>query len=195
MRESRLERKTRETDLSVLVNLDGSGKREISTGVGFFNHMLELLAAHSGMDLTVRCVGDLEVDAHHTVEDVGIALGKCVKEALGDKRGIERYALTAIPMDEALTEVALDVSGRPFLCYHADKLSEGKTGDFDCQLVEEFLRAFAVNAGITLHVNYRYGTNYHHIAESIFKGLARALKTAVKVTGTEIPSSKGTLDQ
>lgn len=193
MRTSEIKRKTKETDIYITLNLDGKGERKIDTKVGFFNHMLELFAAHSGFDLNVICNGDIEVDGHHSVEDIGIAMGKCVAVALGDKRGIARYAEKSIPMDEALTSVTLDVSGRSFLVFNVQPLTNGKIGEFDCQLVEEFLRAFAMNAGITLHINFLYGVNFHHIAESIIKGVARALSDAVKIVGTEIPSSKGVL--
>ena len=194
MRKSEIKRTTKETDILVSLNLDGKGEREIDTGVGFFNHMLELFSAHSGFDLRVKCNGDIDVDGHHSVEDIGIAIGKCIYKALGDKRGIARYSEKSIPMDEALTCVNVDVSGRSFLVYNVSPLTNGKIGDFDCQLVEEFLRALVVNAGITMHINYLYGTNFHHIAESVIKGVARTLGEAVKIVGTEIPSSKGVLE-
>lgn len=195
MRKSEISRKTAETDTFVSINLDGTGERSIDTKIGFFNHMLELFSAHGNFDLTVICSGDLDVDFHHCVEDMGIAMGKCVYTALGNKSGITRYGNKSIPMDEALTRVDLDVSGRSLLVYNVPPLTKGgKIGDFDCQLVEEFLRAFTINAGITLHVNYLYGTNFHHIAESIIKGVSRALAEAVKISGKGIPSSKGIID-
>ena len=192
MRKQEIVRKTKETDIKLSLNLDG-GTAEISTGIGFFDHMLTLFSVHSGFGLSVKCVGDIAVDYHHSVEDVGIALGTAYKNAVGDKKGIRRYASVSIPMDEALTTVAVDVSGRSYLVFNAQKLTEGKTGDFDCQLVEEFMHAFSSNAGITLHINYLYGTNYHHIAESIFKGLAHALKHASEIVSDKVLSSKGSL--
>lgn len=193
MRTAKLSRKTGETDVVVDLNLDGAGKREIDTGIGFMNHMLELFAVHGGFDLTVKASGDLEVDGHHTTEDIGISLGKVIKEAFGDKRGIRRYGFFSLPMDEALAEVSLDVSGRPYLVWNASELC-GEAGGFDFDLVEEFFRAVAVNAGITLHVNLRYGTNLHHMAEAVFKGFARALSAAAEIVNDRIPSSKGVLE-
>ena len=175
--------------------LDGTGKAEISTGIGFLDHMLELLARHALIDLTVRVTGDLQVDQHHTTEDAGIALGQAVAQALGDKKGIARYACIHLPMDETLSRVALDISGRPFLVFRTAFPTE-KVGAFDTELVREFFQAFAMNAGITLHVETLYGENSHHIAESCFKGLARALRHAVAVDPREagrVPSTKGTL--
>lgn len=194
MRTAEINRKTKETDIKLSINLDGTGKRSISTGIGFFDHMLDLFGAHSGYDFNVDCKGDLQVDFHHTVEDVGIILGQAIKSALGDKRGIARYSSAFIPMDETLTSVIVDVSGRPVLVYNCKILQNGSAGDFECQLVEEFFRAVAINAGLTLHINYLYGVNYHHIIESIFKGFAHAMKDATKVVSDEIPSSKGVLD-
>jgi imidazoleglycerol-phosphate dehydratase len=195
MREASVSRRTAETDVAVAVALDGTGKAEISTGIGFLDHMLELLARHALIDLTVRVTGDLQVDQHHTTEDAGIALGQAVAQALGDKKGIARYACIHLPMDETLSRVALDISGRPFLVFRTAFPTE-KVGAFDTELVREFFQAFAMNAGITLHVETLYGENSHHIAESCFKGLARALRHAVAVDPREagrVPSTKGTL--
>ena len=195
MRTATVKRKTKETDIEVTVNLDGSGVSNVATGVGFFDHMLDLLARHSRIDLTVKAVGDLHIDDHHTTEDVGIALGQAVKQALGDMKGITRYADVHVPMDEALTRVALDISGRPFLVFEAE-FGRDKVGTFDTELVQEWFQAFAMNSGMTLHVATLYGSNDHHIAESCFKGLARALRTAVAIdarAANEIPSTKGSL--
>jgi imidazoleglycerol-phosphate dehydratase len=195
MRNARVERRTNETDIAVAVDLDGTGKSEISTGVGFLDHMLDQLARHSLIDLEIAAKGDLHIDDHHTVEDTGIALGQAIAKALGDKRGIVRYADALLPMDETLTRVALDISGRPFLVFRA-AFPRPKIGTFDTELVEEFFRAFAVNAGITLHVETLYGGNAHHIAESCFKGLARALGAAVAIDPRRagaVPSTKGSL--
>ena len=195
MRQASLKRTTKETDVAVALDLDGTGTSSIATGIGFLDHMLDLLARHSRIDLTVKAKGDLHIDHHHTTEDVGIALGQAVKQALGDMRGITRYADIHMPMDEALTRVAIDISGRPFLVFKAEFVRD-KVGTFDTELVEEWFRAFAVNCGITLHVQVLYGSNDHHIAESCFKGLARALRAAVAIdprTANEIPSTKGSL--
>ncbi len=195
MRRATIRRQTNETAVEVGVDLDGTGQGDIRTGVGFFDHMLDQVARHGLLDLTVKAEGDLHVDQHHTVEDVGIALGQAVAEALGDKRGIARYADVHLPMDEALTRVALDFSGRPFLVFRTS-FSAPKIGTFDTELVREFFGAFAVNARATLHVETLYGTNNHHVAESCFKGLARALRAAVAVDGPQadrIPSTKGSL--
>ena len=195
MRSATIKRKTKETDIEVAVNLDGSGVAEISTGIGFFDHMLDLLARHSRIDMTVKAVGDLHIDDHHTTEDVGIALGQAVKQALGDMAGITRYASIHMPMDETLTRVVIDVSGRPMLVFRTAFLTH-KIGTFDTELVREWFNAFAMNAGITLHVETLYGDNSHHIAESCFKGLARALRAAVAIdprAAGEVPSTKGRL--
>lgn len=195
MRAADIKRTTAETDIAVSVALDGTGKAEIATGVGFFDHMLELFARHSLIDVTVSAKGDLHVDFHHTVEDVGIALGQAVLKALGDKKGISRYASLDLPMDETLTRVAVDVSGRPFLVFRTN-FPTPKIGEFDTELVREFFQAFAMNAGITLHVETLYGANSHHIAESCFKGLARALRAAFAADPREagrVPSTKGAL--
>jgi len=191
-RTASVHRRTRETQIQLHIDLDGSGKAEIMTGVGFFDHMLTLLGRHSGVNIEVKASGDTHVDFHHTVEDVGIALGQAIKEALGDKEGIERYGSVAVPMDEALARVAVDLGGRPYLVFNAEFPAE-KVGDFDSGLVEEFMQALANNAGMNLHIEVPYGRNAHHVSEAVFKGLARALKTAVRVTGTDIPSTKGTL--
>lgn len=195
MRKGQVARKTKETDIAVEVAIDGSGRSEIATGIGFLDHMLDLLARHSRMDLMVRAKGDLHIDDHHTAEDVGIALGQAVKQALGDMKGITRYADVHLPMDEALTRVAIDVSGRPFLVFKV-KFGRDKIGTFDTELVNEWFQAFAMNAGITLHVETLYGSNDHHISESCFKGLARALRAAFAIdpkAAGEIPSTKGSL--
>lgn len=191
MRESTLKRKTKETDIKLYLNLDGTGKNKINTGIGFLDHMLELFAVHGGFDLNVECVGDINVDFHHSVEDIGIVLGKAINEAIGDKVGINRYGSMLLPMDEALAEVVLDLSGRPFLVFNVDL--KGKTGEFDNELANEFFQAVAFNAGLTLHVNLKYGKNNHHVIEAIFKAFARALSYAVKITSDRLPSSKGVL--
>ena len=195
MRTAKVTRTTKETDVAVAVDLDGTGASAIETGIGFFDHMLDLLARHSRIDIEVKAKGDLHIDHHHTTEDVGIALGQAVKQALGDMKGITRYADVHVPMDEALTRVALDISGRPFLVFKAE-FGRDKVGTFDTELVHEWFQAFAINAGITLHVETLYGANDHHIAESCFKGLARALRAAVAIDARaagEVPSTKGRL--
>ncbi|WP_137042659.1 imidazoleglycerol-phosphate dehydratase HisB [Pseudolabrys sp. FHR47] len=195
MRIATIKRKTKETDIEVTVDLDGKGRSQIATGIGFLDHMLDLLARHSRIDMTVKAIGDLHIDFHHTAEDTGIALGQAVKQALGDMKGIGRYADVHMPMDETLTRVALDISGRPFLVFKAE-FGRDKVGQFDTELVQEWFQAFAMNAGVTLHVECLYGTNDHHIAESCFKGLARCLRNAVAIderTKDEVPSTKGTL--
>jgi imidazoleglycerol-phosphate dehydratase len=195
MRKAAVKRKTKETDVEVAMNLDGTGASEIATGIGFLDHMLDLLARHSRTDISVKAKGDLHIDQHHTTEDVGIALGQAVKQALGDMRGITRYADVHLPMDETLSRVALDISGRPFLVFRAAFPAE-KIGAFDTELVREWLQAFAMNGGVTLHVETLYGDNSHHIAESCFKGLARALRKAVALDPREegrVPSTKGAL--
>ena len=195
MRKASVSRTTKETDITVSVDLDGAGTADVATGVGFFDHMLDQIARHGMIDLTVKATGDLHIDDHHTVEDVGIALGQAVRKALGDMKGITRYADLHLAMDEALTRVAIDVSGRPFLVFRTSFPRE-KIGTFDTELVREFFQAFAMNAGITLHVETLYGDNAHHIAESCFKGLARALRAAFAIDprrAGEIPSTKGVL--
>lgn len=188
-------RKTSETEIDVSVNVDGTGTYDIKTGVGFFDHMLEQLARHSGMDFKIRANGDLHIDDHHTVEDVGIALGMALNEALGDRAGITRYGSADLPMDETLSRAAIDVSGRPFLVWRV-AFNAPKIGTFDTELVREFFQALAMNGRITLHVEGVYGDNNHHIAESIFKAVARALRVATAMDSREtgkIPSTKGTL--
>jgi imidazoleglycerol-phosphate dehydratase len=195
LRKARIERKTKETEIVAEVNLDGTGTFSISTGVGFFDHMIEQLSRHSLIDIALSAKGDLHIDQHHTVEDCGIVLGQAVAKALGSKRGITRYAHAYLPMDETLTRTALDVSGRPYLIWHAAFPSE-KIGDMDTELFREFFQAFAQNAGITLHIELIYGENSHHIAESCFKGLARGLRNAITIDEkmkSEIPSTKGQL--
>ena len=191
MRQAELARKTRETDIVLKLDLDGTGKNSVDTGVGFLNHMLELFSVHSGLDLQVRCSGDTQVDFHHSVEDVGICLGQAFKEALGDKKGIARFADRIVPMDECAALVAIDISGRPYLNFE-EKLT-GKIGEFDAELVEEFLRAFSFNAGMNVYVKLLKGGNMHHEAEAIFKALAKCVQDAVKVVSDRIPSSKGVL--
>ena len=195
MRKGAVKRTTKETDIDVSVNLDGTGVSKIETGIGFLDHMLDLLARHSRMDITVKAKGDLHIDYHHTAEDVGIALGQAVKQALGDLKGITRYADVHLPMDEALSRVAIDVSGRPMLVFKVNFVRD-KIGTFDTELVNEWFQAFAMNAGITLHVETLYGSNDHHISESCFKALARALRAAFAIdprAANEIPSTKGSL--
>ncbi|WP_372426881.1 imidazoleglycerol-phosphate dehydratase HisB [Salinarimonas chemoclinalis] len=195
MRAARVDRRTSETDVSLSLALDGTGEAAIATGVGFLDHMLDLLARHALFDLDVTAKGDTHVDDHHTVEDVGIAFGQAFREALGEKRGISRYATVHLPMDETLSRVSIDISGRPFLVFRTAFPTQ-KIGTFDTELVREWFQAFATNAGVTLHVETLYGENSHHIAESCFKGLARALRAAVAVDPREadrIPSTKGAL--
>ncbi len=195
MRSASVSRRTNETDITVSLAIDGSGRSSVATGVGFLDHMLDLLGRHALFDLDVKATGDLHIDAHHTTEDTGIALGQAFAKALADKKGITRYASVELPMDETLTRVAVDLSGRPFLVFRTSFPTE-KIGSFDTELVREFFVAFATNAGVTLHVETLYGENSHHIAESCFKGLARALRQAVAVDpreGERIPSTKGAL--
>lgn len=196
MRTASLSRSTRETEISVRLDLDGRGEADISTGVGFFDHMLTQIARHGLIDLEVKAKGDLHIDDHHTVEDVGIALGQCFRKALGDKAGITRYADVTVPLDEALSRVVVDISGRPHLVFRT-AFHAAKIGSFDTQLVEEWFRAFTMQAGLTLHVETFYGSNDHHIAESCFKALARALRLAVAIDpaqGGRVPSTKGVLE-
>ncbi|WP_336485457.1 imidazoleglycerol-phosphate dehydratase HisB [Methylobacterium nigriterrae] len=195
MRAASISRRTAETDVNVSIDLDGTGKASVATGVGFLDHMLELFARHGLFDFEVKVDGDLHVDQHHTAEDAGIALGQAFAKALGDKRGIARYADLHLPMDEALTRVAVDISGRPFLVFRTQFRVE-KIGQFDTELVREWFQAFTMNAGVTLHVETLYGDNAHHVAESCFKGLARALRRAVSIDPREdgrVPSTKGSL--
>ncbi|WP_337485053.1 imidazoleglycerol-phosphate dehydratase HisB [Porcipelethomonas sp.] len=193
MKHGLVERKTRETEVSVEVTIDGKGIADISTGIGFFDHMLTALSVHSGISMNIKCQGDLYVDGHHTVEDTGIVMGQALSQALGDKSGIVRYGSAYIPMDEALGFCSLDISNRPFLVFNGEFTNQ-MIGEYDTCLTEEFFRAFAVNAGITLHVNMVYGKNDHHKCESVFKAVAHALKMAVKETGSgETLSTKGGL--
>ena len=195
MRRAGISRATKETEISVSVDLDGSGKFDVSTGVGFFDHMLEQLSRHSLIDMTIRAKGDLHIDDHHTVEDVGIALGQAISKALGERRGICRYASLDLAMDETLTRAAIDVSGRPFLVWNV-AFTAPKIGTFDTELVREFFQALSQNAGVTLHVTNHYGANSHHIAETCFKAVARVLRTAIEADPRQagaIPSTKGTL--
>ena len=195
MRKASVKRKTKETDVEVAIDLDGEGRASVATGIGFLDHMLDLLARHSRVDIEVKAKGDLHIDHHHTTEDVGIALGQALRQALGDMKGITRYADVHVPMDEALTRVAIDISGRPFLVFEV-AFVRAKIGTFDTAFVQEWFQAFAVNAAVTLHVATLYGSNDHHIAESCFKGLARALRAALAIdprAANEVPSTKGTL--
>lgn len=193
MRQAAIERNTAETKIKCSLNLDGTGKSTIDTGIGFFNHMLTLFSFHSGIDLEMIADGDLDVCDHHTIEDCGIVLGKCVLQALGDRVGINRYGTFNLPMDETLCNVTLDISGRPILVYHCE-LKREQVGTMSTEMVEEFLRGFAVASGITLHVNVFYGTNDHHKIEAIFKALGRALKEAITITSDKLMSSKGLLE-
>ena len=186
------ERTTAETSITVDLVVDGSGRIEITTGIPFFDHMLEQLGKHAGFDLVIDAEGDLTVDLHHTVEDVGIVLGGALREALADKRGVRRFANALVPLDEALVQVAVDLSGRPFLVYDVDPVSEW-IGTFDPQLAEEFWKGFVDGARLTLHVRGLSGKNGHHVIEASFKGVARALRDAVKIEGSDVPSTKGTL--
>jgi imidazoleglycerol-phosphate dehydratase len=191
-RHAEVKRETKETTVSVSLTIEGSGTTSVSTGIPFFDHMLDQLGRHAGFDLGIEAKGDLEVDLHHTVEDVGIVLGNALREALGDKRGVRRFANALVPLDEALVEVALDLSGRPFLVYAVDPISEW-IGTFDPQLAEEFWKGFVDGARVTLHLRSVSGKNGHHVIEASFKGAARALRDAVKVESDELPSTKGTL--
>src|SRR3954451_9673532 len=195
MRKGSVKSTTKETDIEVAVDLDGAGTSSVATGIGFLDHMLDLLARHSRIDIVVKAKGDLHIDQHHTTEDVGIALGQAVKQALGDMKGITRYADVQVPMDEALTRVAIVISGRPFLVFKTT-FKRSKVGTFDTELVQEWFQAFAMNGGVTVHVATLYRTNDHHIAESCFKGLARSLRAAVAIdarAANEVPSTKGSL--
>ena len=193
MRTAVINRKTAETDISLALNLDGTGKSSIDTGCGFLNHMLTLFAAHGKFDLTVKCIGDNDVDDHHSVEDIGIVLGQAFRAALGDKRGITRYGSFLLPMDEALIQTAVDISGRSCLCYGLEVPTQ-KIGSFDTELVEEFFLAFTRNCPMSLHIRQLAGKNSHHIVEGAFKSVARSLKAAVDLDGTnDIPSTKGVL--
>ena len=194
-RTAQVARKTKETEITVAINLDGKGENQIDTGIGFFDHMLTALSKHSGIDMKITCKGDLEVDAHHSVEDTGIVLGQAIAEALGDKLGIRRYGDARIPMDEALGVAVIDISGRPFLVYDCE-FSGDMVGQLDTQLIEEFMRSLAYNAGITLHISSPYGANDHHKAEAMFKALARALREATEIDPRfegQVVSTKGSL--
>lgn len=191
-RTAKIHRKTKETDVTLDLNLDGLGKYEIDTGIGFLDHMLSHLSKHGKIDLNIKAKGDLNVDAHHTVEDVAICLGESLLKALGDKKGIGRYGHSSVPMEETLADVSVDLSGRPNCIYNVEYRTD-KIGDFDVECIEEMLRSFSNNGKFNLHVNVPYGTNSHHIAEAIFKGLGQALAAAVKITGTDVPSTKGKL--
>ena len=194
MRSASRSRSTKETSIELTVALDGPGSATVDTGLPFFDHMLSQLGKHAGFDLVIKAEGDLHVDAHHTVEDVGIALGEALREALGDKAGVRRFASISVPLDEALIDVALDLSGRPFLHYEVEVTPEPLgTPPFDPQLAEEFWRAFTTAAAVTLHLRMRSGKNPHHVLEASFKGVARALRDAVRVEGGDVPSTKGTL--
>ena len=195
MREASVERNTKETRISASVRLDGGGRYEIATGIGFLDHMLEQLSRHSLIDIALKAEGDLHIDFHHTTEDTGIVLGQAVSQALGERRGIVRYAEATIPMDETLTRVALDASNRPYLIWKVE-FSRDKLGEMDCELFKEWFQAFAQHAGLTLHVETLYGSNNHHIAESCYKGLARALRRAIEIdarAAEAVPSTKGSL--
>ena len=195
MRQAKVERNTSETRISATVDLDGTGRYDVSTGIGFLDHMLEQLSRHSLMDITLKAEGDLHIDFHHTNEDTGIALGQAVAKALGDRKGVQRFADVLIPMDETLTRVALDLSNRPYLVWRVN-FTRDKLGEMDTELFKEWFHAFAQNAGMTLHVENLYGTNSHHIIESCFKGLARALRRAIEIDprkAGEVPSTKGKL--
>ena len=191
-RKSKITRKTKETDISVQINLDGEGRYQLDSGIGFLDHMLSHLSKHSKMDLTLKAKGDLEVDQHHTVEDVAICLGEALIEALGDKKGITRYGNSSVPMEDALANVAIDLSGRPFCVYDVQYRTE-KVGDFDVECVEELLRSFSNHGKFNLHITVPHGTNSHHIAEAVFKAMGQALGQAVKISGKDIPSTKGSL--
>jgi imidazoleglycerol-phosphate dehydratase len=191
-RVAKIHRQTKETDVSVELNLDGVGKYEIDTGVGFLDHMLTHLGKHGKIDLVVKAKGDLNVDAHHTVEDIAICLGESLAKALGDKKGIARYGHSSVPMEDALANVSVDLSGRPSCIYNVDYRTD-KIGDFDVECLQELLRSFSNTGRFNLHINVPYGTNSHHIAEAIFKGLGQALGAAVRIVGTDIPSTKGIL--
>ncbi|HUT28255.1 MAG TPA: imidazoleglycerol-phosphate dehydratase HisB [Sedimentisphaerales bacterium] len=191
-RTSEIHRQTNETDVTCEMNLDGVGKYEIDTGIGFLDHMLTHLSKHGKVDLVVKAKGDLKVDAHHTVEDIGICLGEALLNALGDKKGIARYGHSSVPMEETIANVSVDLSGRPSCVYNVDYRTD-KIGDFDVECLEEMLRSFSNNGKFNLHVNVPYGTNSHHIAEAIFKGLGQALAAAVRIVGGDVPSTKGVL--
>jgi imidazoleglycerol-phosphate dehydratase len=191
-RTAQIHRQTKETDITCELNLDGVGKYQIDTGIGFLDHMLSHLGKHSKIDLVVKASGDLKVDAHHTVEDIGICLGECLTKALGDKKGIARYGHSSVPMEDALANVSVDLSGRPNCIYNVEYRTD-KIGDFDVECLQEFLRSFSNAGKFNLHINVPYGINSHHIAEAIFKALGQAMAEAIKIVGTDVPSTKGRL--
>lgn len=193
MREAEIKRDTKETSVHVKLNLDGKGNASIDTGVGFFNHMMELTTFHGSLDLDLHADGDLDVDDHHTIEDCGLALGTAFRNALGDRKGIQRYGSVTLPMDEALVNVSMDISGRPYLVFNAS-FDRDSIGMLSTEMIEEFFRAFAMNAGVSLHINLLYGKNDHHKAEAIFKAFGRCIRQAVEITGTALPSTKGYLE-
>lgn len=192
-RKGEYERKTKETEINVKINLDGKGHYSISTGIGFLNHMLQLFSKFSGIDMEIKGKGDIEVDTHHLVEDMGICIGEVIKKALGDKKGIKRYGFSSLPMDETLIQISLDISGRPLLIFNVPMV-KGREGSFEIEDTKEFLRGFVNHLGLTLHINFIYGDNLHHINEAIFKGLGIAIKEAIKIEGGQIPSTKGKID-
>lgn len=192
-RRAKIERKTKETDISIEINLDGEGACKVSTGVGFLDHMLDLLSRFSCIDMDIRAEGDLHVDTHHTVEDLGICLGQAVKKALGDKKGIRRFGFSSTPMDEVLINTSLDFSGRPALIFNVPFVP-GREGSFETEDTREFIKGFVTHGGLTLHINMMYGDNLHHVNEAIFKSLALALRDSLKIEGTGIPSTKGSID-
>ncbi|MCM8817916.1 MAG: imidazoleglycerol-phosphate dehydratase HisB [Candidatus Omnitrophica bacterium] len=192
-RKASLKRKTKETDIEIEINLDGKGNYNIETPVGFLNHMLELFSKFAKFDLKIKAKGDIEVDTHHTVEDIGICLGSVINKALLDKKGIKRFGFSSAPMDEVLVNVSLDISGRPFLVFNVP-IIKGREGSFEIEDAREFLRGFVNHLGLTLHINLVYGENLHHVLEAVFKGLGLALKEAVKIEGKKLPSTKGKID-
>ncbi len=192
MRQSQIERNTKETQIKLSLNLDEKGNSNINTGIGFFDHMLDLFAFRAGITLNIECKGDLVIDTHHSIEDIGISLGLALKEALADKKGITRYGSSRCPMDETLVSVDLDLANRAYLVFNAE-LSAERVGEFETEMTEEFFRAVAFNSGMTLHINELYGKNTHHKIEAIFKAFGMALKTAIEITSTDIPSTKGVL--
>ncbi|HPP30565.1 MAG TPA: imidazoleglycerol-phosphate dehydratase HisB [bacterium] len=192
-RKAKIRRETKETDISIELNLDGKGKSDISTGIGFFDHMLTLLSRFSGIDIRIKAKGDISVDTHHTVEDTGICLGEAIKKAMGEKKGIRRFGFASVPMDEVLVNTSLDISGRPLLVFNVPSI-KGREGSFEIEDTKEFLKGFTIHTGITIHINLIYGDNLHHINEAVFKSIGLALKDAVKIEGGDIPSTKGRLD-
>ncbi|MCS7180537.1 MAG: imidazoleglycerol-phosphate dehydratase HisB [bacterium] len=192
-RKGNFKRKTKETDIEIEINLDGNGNYKIETPIGFLNHMLELFSKFSNFDLKIKAKGDIEVDTHHLVEDVGICLGSVISKALGDKKGIKRFGFASVPMDEVLVNISVDISGRPYLIFNIPYI-KGREGSFEIEDAREFLKGFVNHLGLTLHINLIYGDNLHHILESIFKGLGLALKESIKIEGKKLPSTKGTID-